>query len=181
MQTGCNIGRRPILQNRGIGSLKMQSRDLHTHAASYVLLMRPSLSIALLAFSDHPCRFIRNTSISIWHCNQARVAYPKRLSAHSKCLLPFPCRWSRSRLQNKPSRQIVSIKIMSSTSSQGLTALGSALLGLSTIAITLRFYARHTQKTPVKSDDWVMIPCLVSTQSLEAANRHQEVQHPIIN
>lgn len=63
---------------------------------------------------------------------------------------------------------------MSSTSSQGLTALGSALLGLSTIAITLRFYARHTQKTPVKSDDWIMIPCLVSTQSLEAANRHKK-------
>ena len=54
-----------------------------------------------------------------------------------------------------------SFKIMSSTSAQGLTALSSTLLGLSTIAITLRFYARHVQKAPVKSDDWFMVPCLV--------------------
>ena len=50
---------------------------------------------------------------------------------------------------------------MSSTSAQGLTALSSTLLGLSTVAITLRFYARRVQKAPVKSDDWFMVPCLV--------------------
>lgn len=50
---------------------------------------------------------------------------------------------------------------MSSTSAQGLTALSSTLLGLCTIAITLRFYARHTQKAALKSDDLIMIPCLL--------------------
>ena len=51
---------------------------------------------------------------------------------------------------------------MSSTSAQGLTALSSTLLGLSTIAIALRFYARRTQKASMKADDLIMIPCLVS-------------------
>lgn len=55
---------------------------------------------------------------------------------------------------------------MSSTSAQGLTALSSTLLGLSAIAIALRFYARHTQKVLLKSDDLIMIPCLVSVDSL---------------
>ena len=54
---------------------------------------------------------------------------------------------------------------MSSTSAQGLTALSSTLLGLSTIAIALRFYARRTQKALIKSDDLIMIPCLVSVDS----------------
>ena len=51
---------------------------------------------------------------------------------------------------------------MSSTSAQGLTALSGTLLGLSTIAVSLRFYARRTQKASLRSDDWIMIPCLVS-------------------
>lgn len=51
---------------------------------------------------------------------------------------------------------------VSSSSAQGLTALSATLLSLSTIAIALRFYARHTQKARVESDDWIMIPCLVS-------------------
>ncbi len=51
---------------------------------------------------------------------------------------------------------------MSSTSADGLTALSSTLLGLSTIAIALRFYARRSQKVPLKTDDWIMVPCLVS-------------------
>ena len=55
---------------------------------------------------------------------------------------------------------------MSSTSAQGLTALSSTLLGLSTIAIGLRFYARHVQKVPRKMDDWVTLPCLVSAFGL---------------
>lgn len=50
---------------------------------------------------------------------------------------------------------------MSSTSAPGLTALSSTLLGLSTIVVGLRFYARHLQKAPLKIDDWIMIPCLL--------------------
>lgn len=50
---------------------------------------------------------------------------------------------------------------VSSSSAQGLTALSATLLSLSTIAIALRFYARHTQKARVESDDWIMIPCLL--------------------
>lgn len=55
---------------------------------------------------------------------------------------------------------------MSTTSAQGLTALSSTLLGLSTIAIGLRFYARHVQKVPLKMDDWITLACLVSTTNL---------------
>ena len=51
---------------------------------------------------------------------------------------------------------------MSSTSAEGLTALSSTLLALSTVAIGLRFYIRHVQKLPLKMDDWITIPCLVS-------------------
>ena len=46
---------------------------------------------------------------------------------------------------------------MSSTSHQGLGALGGALLGLSTIAVGLRFYARREQKVPLLSDDWMAL------------------------
>lgn len=53
---------------------------------------------------------------------------------------------------------------MSSTSAAGLTALSSTLLGLSSIAVALRFYARRKQKLQLKSDDWIMIPCLVCAQ-----------------
>ena len=55
---------------------------------------------------------------------------------------------------------------MSTTSAQGLTALSGTLLGLSTVAVALRFYARHMQKVPFKSDDWFMIPCIVRTALL---------------
>ena len=50
----------------------------------------------------------------------------------------------------------------STTSAQGLTALSSVLLALSTVAIGLRFYIRHVQKLSLKMDDWITIPCLVS-------------------
>src|SRR4051812_9188196 len=41
---------------------------------------------------------------------------------------------------------------------QGLLALGSCMLGISIIAIALRFYSRISQKKPLKADDWLMIP-----------------------
>lgn len=50
---------------------------------------------------------------------------------------------------------------MSTTSHQGLTALSSSMLGLSIIAIGLRFYARSVHKAALKADDWMMIPTLV--------------------
>ena len=56
---------------------------------------------------------------------------------------------------------------MSSTSAQGLTALSSTLLGLSTIAIGLRFYARHMQKAPLKMDDWATVPSIVCSGRLK--------------
>ena len=35
-------------------------------------------------------------------------------------------------------------------------------MGLSVIAVGLRFYARKHQKVPFMTDDWLMIPALVS-------------------
>lgn len=52
---------------------------------------------------------------------------------------------------------------MSTTSHEGLTAVASSLLALSTVSVALRFYSRHIQKAPLKADDWIMIPCLVRT------------------
>ncbi|TGO82651.1 hypothetical protein BPOR_0784g00030 [Botrytis porri] len=50
---------------------------------------------------------------------------------------------------------------MSSTSHEGLTAVASSMLALSTVSIALRFYSRRVQKAPLKTDDWIMIPCLL--------------------
>lgn len=50
---------------------------------------------------------------------------------------------------------------MSTTSHEGLTAVASSMLALSTVSIALRFYSRRVQKAPLKTDDWIMIPCLV--------------------
>ncbi|RAL65497.1 hypothetical protein DID88_001063 [Monilinia fructigena] len=50
---------------------------------------------------------------------------------------------------------------MSTTSHQGLLALGSSLLALSVVSVILRFYSRRIQKEPLKIDDWIMIPCLL--------------------
>ncbi|KAH6677566.1 hypothetical protein B0J14DRAFT_476102, partial [Halenospora varia] len=49
---------------------------------------------------------------------------------------------------------------ISSTSHEGVTALGACMLVFSTLAIGLRFYARISQKAPLKTDDWLMIPSL---------------------
>ncbi|TVY84311.1 hypothetical protein LSUE1_G001090 [Lachnellula suecica] len=53
---------------------------------------------------------------------------------------------------------------MSTTSHQGLTALSSAMLGLSTIAVGLRFYTRNLQRAVLKADDWIMIPTLADVK-----------------
>ena len=37
-------------------------------------------------------------------------------------------------------------------------------MGLSVVAVGLRFYARKYQKVPLMTDDWLMIPALVSTR-----------------
>ncbi|THV52717.1 hypothetical protein BGAL_0071g00250 [Botrytis galanthina] len=50
---------------------------------------------------------------------------------------------------------------MSTTSHEGLTAVASSMLALSTVSIALRFYSRRVQKAPLKTDDWIMIPCLL--------------------
>ncbi|TGO38622.1 hypothetical protein BHYA_0071g00330 [Botrytis hyacinthi] len=50
---------------------------------------------------------------------------------------------------------------MSTTSHEGLTAVASSMLALSTVSIALRFHSRRVQKAPLKTDDWIMIPCLL--------------------
>jgi hypothetical protein len=52
---------------------------------------------------------------------------------------------------------------MSTTSHEGLLALSTATLAISTIAVGLRFYARTVQKAGLKIDDWIMIPTIVSS------------------
>ena len=51
---------------------------------------------------------------------------------------------------------------MSSDSRDGLLAVCGTFMGLSVIAVGLRFYARKHQKVPFMTDDWLMIPALVS-------------------
>lgn len=53
---------------------------------------------------------------------------------------------------------------MSSESYQAITALGSCTLGLSVIAVALRFYSRKLQRVPLLADDWIMVPGLVRSQ-----------------
>ncbi|TGO14436.1 hypothetical protein BTUL_0053g00350 [Botrytis tulipae] len=50
---------------------------------------------------------------------------------------------------------------MSTTSHEGLTAVASSMLALSTVSIALRFYSRRVQNVPLKTDDWIMILCLL--------------------
>ncbi|EPE28160.1 hypothetical protein GLAREA_04951 [Glarea lozoyensis ATCC 20868] len=50
---------------------------------------------------------------------------------------------------------------MSSTSYEGLMALSSCMLGLSTISVALRFWVRTKQKASYKADDWFMVPSLL--------------------
>lgn len=53
---------------------------------------------------------------------------------------------------------------MSSTSKEGigLLAVCGTFTGLGIISVGLRFYGRRLQKVPLKADDWIMIPALVS-------------------
>jgi hypothetical protein len=49
---------------------------------------------------------------------------------------------------------------------QGTVGLGTSVLAISTIATALRFCARFKQKAALKTDDWLMIPCLVSLDNI---------------
>jgi hypothetical protein len=51
---------------------------------------------------------------------------------------------------------------MSSSSKEGLLAVCGTFTGLCTISVGLRFYGRRLQKQPLRADDWIMIPALVS-------------------
>jgi hypothetical protein len=50
---------------------------------------------------------------------------------------------------------------MSSQSKDGLLAVCGSLLGLSTIAVGLRFYARKKTHLPIKADDMLAVASLV--------------------
>lgn len=147
-------------------------------------VMRFSCQVHILtAEYSTDSEIIGNDLFVIEHCNLPRpwgfiITIPhqqiqvmsKRIWFYGHCrpnLLRALLSWSSSLLLPRiQSRQKVKLlESMSSTSAQGLTALSSTLLGLSTIAIGLRFYARHAQKVPLKSDDWITIPCLVSAMS----------------
>jgi hypothetical protein len=52
----------------------------------------------------------------------------------------------------------------SSESHQAIIALGSCTLGLSALAVTLRFYSRKLQNVPLLADDWLMVPGLVCSE-----------------
>ena len=60
---------------------------------------------------------------------------------------------------------------MSMTSASGLLSLSSSLLVLSCVTVVLRFYTRQKQRLEIKADDWIMLPCLVSDQLLQAIER----------
>lgn len=51
---------------------------------------------------------------------------------------------------------------MSSDSRDGIVAVSASLIGLSTIAVALRFYARKQQKARFLADDWLVIPALIT-------------------
>ena len=51
---------------------------------------------------------------------------------------------------------------MLDTTVSGLASLSGTLLGLTTAAVALRFYARQGQKARLQMDDWLMVPAWVS-------------------
>jgi hypothetical protein len=51
---------------------------------------------------------------------------------------------------------------MSDTTASGLGALSGTLLGLTTVAVILRFYARWKIKSHIGTDDLLMLPAWVS-------------------
>ena len=51
---------------------------------------------------------------------------------------------------------------MSSDSANGLAAVSGAMMGLSIIAVGMRFNARKQQKARYMADDWMVLPALVS-------------------
>ena len=67
----------------------------------------------------------------------------------------------------QPSQRAVKVPLQhalahSDTSVTGLYAVSSVLLGISVIAVAVRFYARYLKKNPLLADDWLLIPALVS-------------------
>lgn len=48
-----------------------------------------------------------------------------------------------------------------------LIALSASMLALATCAVSLRFYARRVQKVPLLLDDWLTLPSLVCSLSLD--------------
>lgn len=50
---------------------------------------------------------------------------------------------------------------MSESSASSLHIVGSVLLGISVICVSLRFYARRRQKAPLLADDWILVPAVV--------------------
>lgn len=50
---------------------------------------------------------------------------------------------------------------MSEASASSLHVVGSVLLGISVICVSLRFYARYRQKAPLLADDWILVPAVV--------------------
>ncbi|KAK5997695.1 hypothetical protein PT974_00050 [Cladobotryum mycophilum] len=51
---------------------------------------------------------------------------------------------------------------MSDTSAVGNSALAGTFTGLAVITVSLRFFARRSQKLPLLADDWLMLPALAS-------------------
>ena len=49
-----------------------------------------------------------------------------------------------------------------STSPSGLLALSTVVPSICVAIVALRFELRRTQKSPIKADDWIMLPALVS-------------------
>ena len=51
---------------------------------------------------------------------------------------------------------------MSTTSLSGIEAVCGTFIGLTAIAVGLRFYARKKQRVPFLADDWCMLVAVVS-------------------
>lgn len=65
---------------------------------------------------------------------------------------------------------------MSDQSKDGLIAVCSSLLGISTISVSLRLYARKKQRVALMSDDILAISSLVGSQS--SGDIDETVQEP---
>ncbi len=52
---------------------------------------------------------------------------------------------------------------MSDSSKDGILAVSSSLIGLSSITVGLRFWARKRHNLPIMADDWLAVAALVSS------------------